>query len=290
MHDIHVNKKYSLRDESFQPGFSNKHFLSIEISNDSFSYCVLDNDRFKYRLMESFEFEEQVEADVYAKNIESIVNNNLYLTSGFERITLVYVSPQSVFIPSELYNDEEKVNYLSFNHVIKSKHTPCSEKLHNLDAYVIYPLPDAMMLAFEKLFPGYRLRHFSTALIESILYDVRYTGYKADIVIHVQNKHFEIILLDGSRLRFYNSFNYQTWDDILYYLFYVMEQFEISAEKIDLLMLGKTSMDTNLYKNIKPYFKSVDFGKRSDLFKYAEAFDEIPHHYFYNLLNVNACG
>ncbi len=290
MHDIHVNKKYSLRDESFQPGFRDKHFLSIEISFDTFSYCILDNDRFKYRLAESFECSERLEADDYMRSIESIVRDNPYLTSGFERVTLIYVSPQSVFIPSELYKEEEKASYLSFNHIIKNGYKPCSEKLYNLDAYVVYPLPDFIKHTFDKLFPDYRLRHFSTALIESVLYDVRYAGYKADMVIHVQKNHFEILLLDGTNLLFFNSFNYKTWDDILYYLFFVMEQAEISAENIDLLMVGRTSMDTDLYKNLKPYFRSVDFGKRSDLFKYDDTFDEIPHHYFYNLLNVNACG
>ncbi len=290
MYDTHVNKIYSLRDEAFQPGFWDKHFLSIEIASGTFSFCILDNDRFQYRVFESYEYDVPLRVDDLVKNIERIVKDNPYLNSGFERTTILYSSPQSVFIPAELYCEDEKSNYLNFNHIVGSDHKICSEKLYNLDSYVVYPFPWVLKYTLDELFSGYRLRHYSTALIESLLYDIRIAGFQADMVVNVQKEHFEILLLNSGNLVFFNSFNYQAWDDILYYLFYVMEQADIAAERTDLLMVGKTSMDSELYKNLKPYFRSVDFGKRSDLFKYDEVFDDIPHHYFYNLLNANACG
>ncbi|GEM_PF-595299 len=293
MHDFHVNnvnKKHSIVDESFQPGFNNKHFLSIELSWNNFAYCILDSDRFQYRVMESYERGEYVSSDLFLSGLNEIVENNKFLNSGFERITLIYVAPQSVFIPAELYAEEENDTYLEFNHIIENGYKNYSDKLNNLNAYAIYPVPKVLKSNCDKWFNNYRLRHFSTPLIESVLYDVFYAGFKGDIVIHVQKGHFEILILEEGNLRFFNSFNYQTWDDLLYYLFYVIEQTDLSAENTDLLILGQASMDSELYINLIPYFNNVDFGSRSDLFKYHRAFEEIPHHYFYNLLNANACG
>ncbi len=290
MHDIHVKKAYSLKDGSFQSGFRNKHFLSLEISSKTFSYCILDIDRYQYRLMESYEFHSPVGMDAFLHIIEEIVSGNEFLVSDFERVTAMYVSPQSVFIPSDFYQEKEKDNYLGFNHLVENGSITCSDKLHILDAYAVYPLPASLKHTLDNLFEKYRLRHFSSALIESVLYDIRYGGCEADMFIHVQNQYFEILILKEGNLVYFNSFEYQTWDDILYYLFYVIEQCNETAENINLLMIGQASMDSSLYKNLKPYFKSVDFGRRSDLFKYDDVFDEIPHHYFYNLLNVNACG
>ncbi len=290
MYDYHVNKKYSLIDESFQPGFNGKHFLSIELSPGSFSYCILDNDRFQYRVLESYEFDDSMGLEPQLNSIEGVVRNNDFLISGFERITLVYVSKHSVFIPSTLFDEQEKDTYLRFNHIVQDDDIICSEKLYNLDAYVIYPLPDILKQTFDNLFSEYRLRHFSTALIESVLYDVRYGGYQADIVLHIQNGHFEIVILNSGNLVFFNSFNYQSWDDLLYYLFYVMEQSGLAAESLNIMIVGKASLEADIYKNLKLYFQNIDLGSRSDLFKYHEVFDQIPHNYFYNLLNVNACG
>ncbi len=290
MHDSRVKKAFSLKDESFKPGFRNKHFLSLEISSATFSFCILDNERFQYRLMESFVCSGPAHPDAFLNSMKQIIKDNEYLVSDFERVTALYVSPQSVFIPSAYYMEEEKRNYFDFNCIIDNDHIICSEKLYNLDAYAIYPLPASIKYTLDDLFNDYRMRHFSTALIESVLYDIRHGGYHADMFLHIQKQHFEILILEEGNLVFFNSFEYQTWDDILYYLFYVIEQTDKAAENIDLLMVGQASMDSALYNNLKPYFRSVDFGKRSDLFKYCDVFDEIPHHYFYNLLNVNACG
>lgn len=291
MDDFQVNKKYSLIDKSFQPGGEERNFASIEISLGGLTYCILDSKHFNYRAIESYNFEGEANWENFLYKIERLIQDNDYLKSEFRRVTLLYVSPQIIFIPPALYKESDKTKYLNFNHLLTNEYITCSDKLYNLDAYSVYPLPIELKNTFNKLFPEFRLRHFSTSLIESILYDIRYEGFKADIVLHIQKNHFEVLVFNkDSELVFFNSFIYQTWDDLLYYLFYVMEKIGLSAENINLLMIGEASMDSEIYKNLKLYFRNVNFGSRSDMYKYDNVFDQIPHHYFYNLLNSHACG
>ncbi len=290
MQNANNNKVCSLIDESFKPGFINKNFLTIEISNNFLSYCILDTSKYQYRLIESFVFEENYNNEALPSKFEEIVTSNEYLLSDFERVTLLYTSQHNVLMPSELFFEKEKDKYLEFNYNKPGNQTTCYEKLHNLQAYSIYTIPNKLKQKFDEYFKTYRLRHFSSVLIESILYDIKNNDLKADIIINIQTGNFEIIILDGSKLLFYNSFKYKTWEDIMYYLFFVMEQFEIISEEKNIILTGKVSIESEIYSNLTPYFKNVDLGARGDLFKYHEIFDNIPHNYFYNLLNANACG
>ncbi|MFW6351160.1 MAG: DUF3822 family protein, partial [Bacteroidota bacterium] len=125
---------------------------------------------------------------------------------------------------------------------------------------------------------------------ENILYMNRYQEIDIQLALHIQNDHFEILIFKEKNLVFYNSFRYQTWDDLFYYLFFVLEQMRLEAEDLHTLILGEVSINSTFYKQARLYFKSLHLASRTDLYKYALEFDSIPHHYYFNLLNLNACG
>ena len=43
-----------------------------------------------------------------------------------------------------------------------------------------------------------------------------------------------------------------------------------------------------IYRN-DPAIRNIEFMERNDFFVYSYALDELPSHYFYNLLNANTC-
>jgi hypothetical protein len=281
---------YSIHDAGKNLTYSGKDFLSIELSLDGFSYCVLDTDRFRYVLLESFSLGNISDYAQLAIVLEDFVRNRKILTSTYQRISIVFVNPLVTLVPSELFAYSEKNEYLDFNVRRDDAYEVRVDKLYNLSAYAVYPFPRVLLQKINYLFPGCRIRHMSTSLIENLTYLVRYGKVNPKLVLHVQAKHFEIVIFDQEKLSFFNSFRYQTWDDLFYYLFFVLEQLGLQAEDLDTMLFGEVSRKSEFYKKIKLYVKSLSFGPRNDLYKYSDAFDEVPHHYFYNLLNLNACG
>jgi hypothetical protein len=281
---------YSIHDAGKDLINSGKDFLSIELSLDGFSYCVLDTDRFRYVMLESFSLGNISDYAQLAIVLEDFVRNRKILTSTYQRISILFVNPLVTLVPSELFAYSEKNEYLDFNVNRDDTYEVRVDKLYNLSAYAVYPFPRVLLQKINYLFPGCRIRHMSTSLIENLTYLVRYGKVNPQLVLHVQANHFEILIYDQEKLSFFNSFRYQTRDDLFYYLFFVLEQLGLQAEDLDAMLFGEVSIKSEFYKKIKLYVKSLSFGPRNDLYKYSDAFDEVPHHYFYNLLNLNACG
>ncbi|MFO8067152.1 MAG: DUF3822 family protein [Bacteroidales bacterium] len=286
-----MEKIVSIIDKSFMPGSEKKNFLSIELSPGGFSYCILDTDKFKYRVLESFAFGYPLDEENISNASEYLIKSNELLQNDYERVSISYVSPQFVFIPEDIYVDSEKKSYLDFNVQLDDDNFFVnSEKLNNLKAYSVYPVAKVITSMLFKFFPELRIRHYTSPLIESIMYNVAVSNLNADVILHLNNGFFEIIIIENNTLKLVKAFNFITYDDLMYYVFFTLENMGFDAEKLNLKIIGNVSMESELYKNIRLYFKSVSFGERNDLYRYSSVFDNIPHHYFYGLLNLNVCG
>jgi hypothetical protein len=269
---------------------SGKNFLSIELSPGGFSYCVLDTEKFRYTTLESYTIDEVQDFEQLGLLLEQFTKQKRILSSYYQRISCSYVSPKAVFVPSDLFSYIEKRQFADFNVYPDEEFELKVDKLNNLSAYNVYPFPKVLLKKINFLFPGNRIRHHSSCLIENVVYQVRYGKANVQLVLHIQKDHFEILYFEGENLCFYNSFVYQTWDDLFYYLFFVLEQLGLDAEKLHTMILGEVSIKSEFYKKMRLYVKSLTFGPRSELYKYSDGFDEIPHHYYFNLLNLNSCG
>lgn len=267
-----------------------KKILSIELSLDGFSYCVLDAEKFRYVALESFALEGIKHLNDLCPVLDEMVREKLLLTGSYQRISFALNSADVTLVPSDLFSYTEKNTYLNLNTYTEKDAEIRVDKLNNLSAFAVYAFPKQLLHKINFLFPACRIRHISTCLIENILYMVRYGRVSPQLVLHVQKGNFQILHFEGENLSFYNSYYYQTFDDLFYYLFFVLEQLGLEAEKLDLMLFGEVGIESVFYKKVKLYFKSFSFGPRSDLYKYSESFDNIPHHYYYNLLSLNACG
>lgn len=286
-----VKELYCINDtENSNVNDHGKKILSIELSLDGFSYCVLDADKFCYIALESFTFDGIKHLNDLCSLLDELVREKILLTGSYQRISLALNSSETTLIPADLFSYAEKHTYLNFNSYPDNETEIRVDKLNNLSAFSVYSFPRQLLHKINFLFPACRIRHVSSCLIENVLYLVRYGRVSPQLVLNVQKGNFQILYLKGENLEFFNAYRYQTYDDLFYYLFFVIEQLGLEAEKLDLMLFGEVGIESGFYKKVKLYFKSFNFGPRSDLYKYSESFDNIPHHYYFNLLSLNACG
>jgi sulfur relay (sulfurtransferase) DsrC/TusE family protein len=258
---------------------------------DGFSYSILDTKRFEYKILESYSFGYELDQYNAIMAAECIIRDNSILEEEFERVSVSLVSQNFTLVPDDIYIDQHKNSYLKFNKDFETKeYDVFADKLNNLKAHSIYPVHSNLVKMLSQFYPEFRIRHYTSPLIESLLYNISVGTNKSDVVINVYNGYFDIVIIDNNQLRLVNTFKYVTYDDLMFFVFFVLEKMELQSDNLNLLILGNVSMESTLYKSIRLYFKSVDFGSRNDLYRYAYEFDEIPHHYFYTLLNLNSCG
>ena len=75
--------------------------------------------------------------------------------------------------------------------------------------------------------------------------------------VHVGNNHFEILVIDKSGLRLFNTFDYQTKEDFIYYILFTAEQLQLNPEEFELLLLGQVNIDDDLYQISFTYVRHI---------------------------------
>ncbi len=276
-------------DTSVSEPVENK-ILSIGLRPDGFVFSILDPKQFRYRTLEDFQLTADHPVENYFLHLKLFLEEHALLKAPFEQVHVSFFTPHLLLIPAEMYHDDDKETLYRFSAEVPLDHIIRSERLNNLGAYGIYSHSHELTELLNVSFDNYRLRHQGSALIESTLAANQLENWQVDVVLHVKPSYFEIILLDNQKVILYHSFEYRTFDDLLYYLFYVLEQFERDAASQKLLLIGEIGMDCASYQTLASLFFKVSFPERNDAYKYVAAFDKIPGHYYYNLLNLVLCG
>lgn len=285
-----VRKTISIGTQDAFPGPEIKKTLSIELMPDGFSFCILDEQSFKYLALESYRATQALNAEQWIELLDQVVKGNPLLTAQYQRINISLYSTQLILVPYHLFSHAQKDVYYKFANNLSEGSQVLSDRLNNLEAYGQYSMSSKLKKKLDFLFPDHRMRHSGTVLVESLLATLQLNEWDATIVLNISSKHFDIVLFDERKMKYYNSFSYQEFDDLMYYLFFVLEQFELTAGSMDALLVGEISLDSERFHILSQYFRKVSFAGRNDAYHYSRQFDSLPHHYFYTLLNMNSCG
>jgi hypothetical protein len=284
------SKILSIGMPEFATGSENKKSLSIELLPDGFSFCILDNSEFRYVVLESYKIDHPAGSEQWLQVLREFWNESPWGKSHFDKISVSWFSSQLVLIPFALFDPTKKEIYFNSTNTLAEDHVVLYDRLNNLEAYGQYAIPQEVKNLVDDLFPSSRIRHSGTVLIESLLSSLSLNEWSASLVLNIGRKHFDILLFEQGKMLFFNSFRYEEFGDMMYYLFFVLEQFAIEASSIDALLMGEISLDSERYRNLSQYFRKVSFIGRSDIYRYCREFDALPHHYYYSLLNLNSCG
>ena len=111
-------------------------------------------------------------------------------------------------------------------------------------------------------------KHQSTVLIEQIL-KLEKNATKAKMYVNVSPNNFEIVVIEDSSLKLYNTFEYKTKEDFIYYILFTSEQLEMNPENFELIFTGDIDSKSELYTITYKYIRFVFFAKRMDNFKFA---------------------
>jgi hypothetical protein len=291
---------HTYSDPAFDQQNIYEYELSIRLNADGFSYCILDTNTGKFLQLQSFDFSdpsrkifipgEKENAD--AGNLGRLMEADLkWLGGPFQKVRIIYNGAKASLIPEALFNEEEKASIYDFN--VANGPYPAAELKHDLlkslNAYSIYHLPGPIGDLIKKYFPDAGLYHHSTAIIQSVFLNYMNKDTANILFVNTGSSRLDILQINGRRLEYYNSFNYNTAEDYMYYLIFVVEQLKLNPENVEVVMLGEVEKHSSLSDLMHKYIRNISFAPRNADFKYSFVFDQLPGHYYYNLLNASLC-
>lgn len=254
-----------------------EYHLSIQLGLDGFSFCISDAQQ--VLAIESYHHA--------LSQLEEKIKAHEWLQKKYASTNISLVSKRSTLIPAALYDKQEHANYLQFNHQRSEQLEVVADKLQQLDAYQVYGISLAERELINTFFPQSKLRHYGSNLIDSLLSS--YQGSDPQLTVHIQDKQMDIVVINQEGLQLFNSFKHQTAEDFIYYTLFVCEQLNLNTESVDLQFIGELAQQSSIYELAYKYIRNIRFGKRNAAIKLSPVINQLPEHFYFNLLHQKLC-
>jgi hypothetical protein len=112
---------------------------------------------------------------------------------------------------------------------------------------------------------------------------------ETNVNVNIHISYFEIIITNQKSLLFYNTFHYTSAEDVVYYLLFVFEQFNLNPESIKVKITGELDKNSTIYSLLFKYIRELSFGQKPASLKYCSKLDTLPKHFFYSLYSLQLC-
>ena len=243
--------------------------LSIQISLSGLSFCVLDSDSNTITSLKSETFAVKKTPVDLLDAIKHLFNTDSDLQHSFSKVTVIHVNEWSTLVPKPLFKEEALADYLKFNtKILKTDFITFDDIVQN-DILTIYvPFTNINNYIFDQ-FGSFTYKHYSTVLIEQLLTFEKHAS-TSKVYINISNTAFEVIVFNTGTLALFNTFQYQTKEDFIYYLLFTLEQLQLNPETVEAVFLGQITKENELYQIAYKYIRNVSFGNRMDTFAFAE--------------------
>ncbi len=270
-----------LFDESFHKDFIKNYSLLLQISENSFDYIIYDIFNNKYIALASNTLND-------SEDLIDCIDKDEILSLSFKKIRIFYINQKSTLVPVPLFKPEEKENIFSFNHFLEKDEVVLSDNVLNIDSVNLFSINKDLKNFIDKKFSNSNLYHFSTELI-NIFYNIGKNQSEKSVYIHIHSNTYEVLIFEGKKIILYNSFNYQTKEDFIFYLLYVFEQLELNNEEQKVNICGEVSVKSQIYEIISKYIRNINFLKRNQTSIYSYKLEDIEPQRFFNLFNSKLC-
>ena len=255
---------------------------------DGFSFAILNLQEQKYIALEHYDIKNSTSYSNLAEQIDLIINKQQLLQQNFVSTSIGIANTFNTLTPKALYKKENGKEILAFNHVLLKNETETRDWIQSIQAYNSYFIPEELERCFNKYFKSILWKHDSSILIESLIHQFKLHESER-VYISIQNKTFEITILENKHLKFFNSFSYKAAEDLIYYLLFTYEQLNLNPDQTPLIISGEIEEDSEVYKLLYKYIRNISFTKRNPNYNYSFVFDQTKEHFYYKLLNQHLC-
>lgn len=261
--------------------------LIINISEHSFELVTFSDESYSpvklAELVFKDPFRDQIEmSDFFGQFIEEFELKS----KNYKTININWLNKHFTMVPSSFYVEEKAKEVLEFNvGAVENELVFTNDVLG--DIKLIYSIPTELKNAIDKLFPHHNLKHFGFSSIQLFL--THFQLKNTDVFLNVHEQQIELLIKKDKKLLLYNVFNAKSDEDVLYYLLFSIEQFNLNPLTLKLAFSGNRATDDELFKAIKKYLKYAEVVVSDKIIKRKDVFETLPHHYYFSLLNRVLC-
>ena len=233
-----------------------KKHLSIQFSLDGFSFCVCDLQNKEVLAYSKYLFDHQINTpEKLLRAIRQIFLKDPELQHTFDSVLALHNNELITFVPNVFFDKENLKAYLQYNNKLLATDFYMYDSIKNQDMKAVYvPYVNVNNFLIDK-FGSFDYRHASSALVENLLEE--FAGKDKRIFIELSNSFFKICITQNRKLLFFNTFEYKTDKDFIYYILFTAEQLKLDLNTVNIFFLGEIIKKKELLIAIEKYFNAV---------------------------------
>jgi hypothetical protein len=240
--------------------------LSIQVSLNGLSFCVFDTIINKVLISNTVIFEKNqvIEAQLWKTFL-----NNTILSKPYDEIVILHENSINTFVPKPLFDKNNIASYLQYNVKVFETDFFAYDELINYDINNVYvPFININNFLLDQ-FESFDYKNANSVLVQKILDKSKNIDEK-QVFVNVTENHFEIVIVKNQDLLFFNSFEYKTPEDFIYYILFTFEQLQLNPELVPIRLLGKISREDSLFKIAYKFIRNCDL---LDVTNYSKTYD-----------------
>ncbi len=204
---------------------SQKH-LGINLSETHVEFTILSGDVRRFHHAASYQGKSEEDRK---EAVRQLLDAHAQLTDDFENVTLAWCHAQSSLVPAAVFSETtpKDIFKLCFGNDVDASSID-HNRIFELSVVNVYAIPNWVKSLFVIKYPQIIMQHAGTHQIRKALHsDAFYT--KASLVLN--RDYFRLTVVKHNKLEFYSSFEYQSAEDVIYNLNFVLQQKELLNEK-----------------------------------------------------------
>lgn len=221
-------------------------------------------------------------------SIKEVITGQSDFKGAYKSVKIGVLNSYVSLIPERFLSPESIRTYLE-----KSMDTPpglvcISQSIKNTDANIVYGIEEALIIYLKQFFSNPKIFHASYSFIQGLLASsTSDTG--AQVFINVNGNTLQMVVLDGKNLQYYNSFEFKTSEDFIYYVLLVYDQLALPRERHLLHISGGITEASKIYTLLHRYIRNIRFITRPGFLHFDKNVKAIPSHYLFDLFSLKVC-
>ena len=286
---LQLTPNISYFDKSYKESHTRNYTLSVQLWLKGLVFTIYNTDKNKFIGIEVYDFSDIENVEQTPSFLGKVVNNRSSFAFPYGKVFLLYQNSYSTLIPQPLFSENQSKLYLEFNQPFQENSRVVFDSLKINQATNIYYLPNAVIEKAKDLWPNAKLLHMSTSLIESLSINFKNKVDTKTLFVNLRDDCFDLVHFKENKLHYYNTFEFRTKEDFIYFLLISIDQLGLNPEDVNLIISGNIDKTDDTYNMIHQYIKNYSFIPRNENYGYSYVLDELKYHQYYALFNALQC-
>lgn len=242
--------------------FNSNYRMSVQVCLNGLSFLIIDEDSSLIHFNQEIDFQNTLNPDEVLNEIERAFKDYSELQIPLKEVTVIHQNTLFSLVPKPVFQENSPEDYLKFNNRLLPTDFVAYDLPDAYDFAVVYvPLTNVNNYFFDS-YGSFTYLHSATVFIENTL-SVERNGNPIKMFVKLYTEQMDVLVTSGRQIELFNSFQYETPHDFIYYILFIAEQLQLNPEIFSLQLSGKVSEKDPYFDIAYTYIRNVSIANEN---------------------------